>query len=152
MSKRKKLFLDEPSNSALQVYQPLDPEEPSSSAVQVYQPLEHSIVPSFQSFGSHSKNCQCCLGTRFFLMSIPTNSKLIGYLRFQVSFFQPIGSNIGTTFEYIMDLFAAGLRKLVDFPVKEECHRIVLPSKVKAEFLKLTRRKYKKDGWQDITP
>ncbi|KAL2643477.1 hypothetical protein R1flu_011064 [Riccia fluitans] len=40
MSKCKKLFSDEPSSSALHVYQPLDPEEPSSLALQVYQPLE----------------------------------------------------------------------------------------------------------------
>ncbi|KAL2609277.1 hypothetical protein R1flu_027850 [Riccia fluitans] len=51
MSKRRNLFLDEPSSSALQVYQPLDREEPSSSTVQVYQPLERSIVPSFPNFG-----------------------------------------------------------------------------------------------------
>ncbi|KAL2634961.1 hypothetical protein R1flu_006440 [Riccia fluitans] len=51
MSKRRKLFSDEPSSSALQVYQPLDREEPSSLAVQVYQLLEHSIVPSFPNFG-----------------------------------------------------------------------------------------------------
>ncbi|KAL2608317.1 hypothetical protein R1flu_026890 [Riccia fluitans] len=51
-----------------------------------------------------------------------------------------------------MDLFAACLRKLVDFLVKRECRRIVPPSEVEAEFLKRTSRKYKKDAWQDITP
>ncbi|KAL2645312.1 hypothetical protein R1flu_012899 [Riccia fluitans] len=51
-----------------------------------------------------------------------------------------------------MDLFAASLRKLVDFFVKGECHRIVPPSKVEAKFLKRTGRKYKKDAWQDIAP
>ncbi|KAL2651309.1 hypothetical protein R1flu_019437 [Riccia fluitans] len=51
-----------------------------------------------------------------------------------------------------MDLFATGLRKLVDFLVKGKCHRIVPPSKVEVEFLKLTGRKYKKDAWQDIAP
>ncbi|KAL2652344.1 hypothetical protein R1flu_020472 [Riccia fluitans] len=49
-----------------------------------------------------------------------------------------------------MDLFATGLRKLVDFPIKGECCRIVPPSEVEAEFLKLTGCKYKKDAWQDI--
>ncbi|KAL2624040.1 hypothetical protein R1flu_008285 [Riccia fluitans] len=98
MSKRRKLFSDEPSNSALQVYQPLDREEPSNSAV------------------------------------------------------QPTRSSIGTTFEYILDLSTAGLRKLVDFLVKGECRRIVPSFEVKAEFLKLTRCKYKKDAWQDIAP
>ncbi|KAL2621083.1 hypothetical protein R1flu_001288 [Riccia fluitans] len=51
-----------------------------------------------------------------------------------------------------MDLFAIGLRKLVDFLVKGECRRIVPPSEVEVEFLKLTGRKYKKDAWQDIAP
>ncbi|KAL2642692.1 hypothetical protein R1flu_010279 [Riccia fluitans] len=51
MSKHKKLFLDEPSSLALQVYEPLDREEPSSSAVQVCQSLERSIVSSFLNFG-----------------------------------------------------------------------------------------------------
>ncbi|KAL2642520.1 hypothetical protein R1flu_010107 [Riccia fluitans] len=109
MSKRRKLFSDEPSNSALQVYQPLDREEPSSSAIQDYQSLEREL-------------------------------------------FQPTWSSIGTTSEYIMDLSTAGLSKLVDFSVKEECHRIVPPSEVEAEFLKLIGRKYKKDVWQDIAP
>ncbi|KAL2608379.1 hypothetical protein R1flu_026952 [Riccia fluitans] len=86
MSKRRKLFSDEASSSAHQVYQPLDREEPSTSAVQVYQSLE------------------------------------------------------------------PGLRKLVDFLVKGECCRIVPPSEVETEFLKLTSRKYKKDAWQDIAP
>ncbi|KAL2632016.1 hypothetical protein R1flu_016702 [Riccia fluitans] len=51
-----------------------------------------------------------------------------------------------------MDLSVVGLRKLVDFFVKEEYHRIVPPSQVEAEFLKCTSRKYKKDAWQDIAP
>ncbi|KAL2623180.1 hypothetical protein R1flu_003385 [Riccia fluitans] len=51
-----------------------------------------------------------------------------------------------------MDLSATSLRKLVDFPIKGECHRIVLPSEVEAEFLKLTGYKYKKDAWQDVAP
>ncbi|KAL2623313.1 hypothetical protein R1flu_003518 [Riccia fluitans] len=38
MSKRRKLFSDEASNSALKVYQPPDREEPSTSTIQVYQP------------------------------------------------------------------------------------------------------------------
>ncbi|KAL2621128.1 hypothetical protein R1flu_001333 [Riccia fluitans] len=98
MSKRRKLFLDEASCSALQVYQPLDREEPSTLVV------------------------------------------------------QPTRSNIGTTFECIMDFSTAGLRKLVDLLVKGECRRIVPPSEVEAQFLKLTSRKYKKDAWQDIAP
>ncbi|KAL2652634.1 hypothetical protein R1flu_020762 [Riccia fluitans] len=65
---------------------------------------------------------------------------------------QPTGSNTSTTSECIMDLSAACLRKLVDFPIKRECRRIVPPFEVEAEFLKLTGRKYKKDAWQDIAP
>ncbi|KAL2631230.1 hypothetical protein R1flu_015916 [Riccia fluitans] len=49
-----------------------------------------------------------------------------------------------------MDFFAVSLRKLVDFLVKGECSRIVPPSEVEVEFLKLTSRKYEKDAWQDI--
>ncbi|KAL2632903.1 hypothetical protein R1flu_004382 [Riccia fluitans] len=51
-----------------------------------------------------------------------------------------------------MDLSTTSLKKLVDFLVKGECHRIVPPSKVEAEFLKQKGRKYKKDAWQDIAP
>ncbi|KAL2623155.1 hypothetical protein R1flu_003360 [Riccia fluitans] len=51
-----------------------------------------------------------------------------------------------------MDISTTSLRKLVDFLVKGECHRIVPPFEVEAEFLKLTGRKYKKDAWQDIAP
>ncbi|KAL2652518.1 hypothetical protein R1flu_020646 [Riccia fluitans] len=65
---------------------------------------------------------------------------------------QPTRSNIDTTSEYIMDLSAVGLRKLVDFLVKGECHRIVPPFEVEVEFLIRIGRKYKKDAWQDIAP
>ncbi|KAL2633621.1 hypothetical protein R1flu_005100 [Riccia fluitans] len=51
-----------------------------------------------------------------------------------------------------MDLSTAGLRKLVDFPIKGECRRIVPPFEVEDEFLKQTGRKYKKDARQDIAP
>ncbi|KAL2643203.1 hypothetical protein R1flu_010790 [Riccia fluitans] len=51
MSKRRKLFSDEVSSSALKVYQPPDREEPSTSTVQVYHPLECLIVPSLPNFG-----------------------------------------------------------------------------------------------------
>ncbi|KAL2624491.1 hypothetical protein R1flu_008736 [Riccia fluitans] len=78
--------------------------------------------------------------------------KTDGILKISSELFQPTRSSIGTTSKYIMDLSAAGLRKLVDFPVKGECRRIVLTFEVEAEFLKLTSRKYKKDEWQDITP
>ncbi|KAL2621352.1 hypothetical protein R1flu_001557 [Riccia fluitans] len=78
--------------------------------------------------------------------------KTDGILKILGELFQPTRSNIGTTFEYIMDLSATSLRKLVDFPVKGECRRIVPPFEVEAEFLKLTSRKYKKDAWQDIAP
>ncbi|KAL2653575.1 hypothetical protein R1flu_021703 [Riccia fluitans] len=76
--------------------------------------------------------------------------KIDGILKISGELFQPTRSNIGTTSKYIMDLFVASLRKLVDFLVKGECHRIVPPFEVKAEFLKLIGRKYKKDAWQDI--
>ncbi|KAL2607464.1 hypothetical protein R1flu_026037 [Riccia fluitans] len=49
---------------------------------------------------------------------------------------KPTRSNTGTTSECIIDLFAVGLRKLVDFLVKEECRRIVPPFEVEAKFLK----------------
>ncbi|KAL2635556.1 hypothetical protein R1flu_007035 [Riccia fluitans] len=78
--------------------------------------------------------------------------KTDGILKISCELFQPTRSSIGTNSKYIMDLSAASLRKLVDFLVKGKHRRIVLPSKVKAEFLKLTGRKYKKDAWQDIAP
>ncbi|KAL2611733.1 hypothetical protein R1flu_023425 [Riccia fluitans] len=78
--------------------------------------------------------------------------KTDGIIKISGELFQPIRSSIGTTSECIMDLSIAGLRKLVDFLVKGECRRIVPPSEVEAQILKLTGRKYKKDAWQDIAP
>ncbi|KAL2624267.1 hypothetical protein R1flu_008512 [Riccia fluitans] len=78
--------------------------------------------------------------------------KIDGIIKISGELFQPTRSSIDTTSECIMDLSAAGLKKLVDFLVKGECRRIVPPFEVKAEFLKQTGRKYKKDAWQDIAP
>ncbi|KAL2608240.1 hypothetical protein R1flu_026813 [Riccia fluitans] len=78
--------------------------------------------------------------------------KTDGIIKISSELFQSIGSNTSTTFKCIINLSAVGLRKLVDFPIKGECRRIVPPSEVEAEFLKQTSRKYKKDAWQDIAP
>ncbi|KAL2622639.1 hypothetical protein R1flu_002844 [Riccia fluitans] len=152
MSKRIKLFLDEPSSSALQVYQSPNREEPSSSAVQVYQPPERLIVPSFPNFGITSKKLSMLSRDEVFPYVSIQRLKTDGILKISGELFQPTRSSIGTTSECIMDLSVVGLRKLVDFLVKGECRRIVPPSEVEAEFLKLTGRKYKKDAWQDIAP
>ncbi|KAL2643471.1 hypothetical protein R1flu_011058 [Riccia fluitans] len=152
MSKRRKLFSDEPSSSALQVYQPLDLEEPSSSALQVYQPLERSIVSSFPKFGIALKKLSMLSRDEVFPYVNTQRLKTDGIVKISSGIFEPTRSSIGTTSEYIMDLSAVGLRKLVDFPVKGECRRIVPPSEVEIEFLKHTSRKYKKDAWQDIAP
>ncbi|KAL2614003.1 hypothetical protein R1flu_025695 [Riccia fluitans] len=134
MSKHRKLFSD----------------EPSSSTLQVYQPLERSIVPSFLNFGITLKELSTLSRDEVFPYVNTQRLKTDGIVKISSGIFQPTRSSIGTTFEYIMDLFATSLRKLVDFLVKGECHKIVPPSKVKAEFLKRTGRKYKKDAWQDI--
>ncbi|KAL2643217.1 hypothetical protein R1flu_010804 [Riccia fluitans] len=152
MSKHKKLFSDEPSNLALHVYLSPYREEPSSSAVQVYQPPERSIVLSFPNFGITLKELSMLSRDKVFPYVNTRRLKTDGILKISSELFQPTRSNIGTTSECIMDLSTTGLRKLVDFLVKEECHRIVPPYEVEAEFLKLTGRKYKKDAWQDITP
>ncbi|KAL2621498.1 hypothetical protein R1flu_001703 [Riccia fluitans] len=78
--------------------------------------------------------------------------KTDGIVKISSGISQPIGSNIGTTSEYIMDLSTIGPRKLVDFLVTGECRRIVPSFEVEAEFLKRTGRNYKKDAWQDIAP
>ncbi|KAL2649613.1 hypothetical protein R1flu_017741 [Riccia fluitans] len=165
-SKRRKLFSDEASNSALQVYQPPDREEPSTSALQVYQPpdreepwlqpfrfinpLSIRLCRLSQILGSHSNNV---LSRDEVSPYVNTQRlKTDGILKISCDLFQLTRSNTGTTFEWIMDLFATSLRKLVDFPDKEECRRIVPPSEVEAQFLKLTGHKYKKDAWQDIAP
>ncbi|KAL2608425.1 hypothetical protein R1flu_026998 [Riccia fluitans] len=168
MSKRKKLFSYEASNSALQVYQPLDREEPSTSAiqvyqppdreepstsaVQVYQPLEHSIVPSFPNFGITLEELSMLSQDKVFPYVNTQRLKTDGIIKISGELFQPTRSNTSTISECIMDLFAVGLRKLVDFLVKGECRRIVPPFEVEAQFLKLTGCKYKKDAWQDIAP
>ncbi|KAL2645343.1 hypothetical protein R1flu_012930 [Riccia fluitans] len=150
MSKRRKLFSDEPSSSALQVYSPPDPEEPSNSALQVYQPLEHLIVPSFPNFGITLEELSMLSRDEVFHYVTTQRLTTDGIVKISSDIFQPTESNTSITSEYIIDLSAAGLRRLVDFLVKEECRRIVAPSKVEAEFLKCTSLKYKKDAWQDI--
>ncbi|KAL2612158.1 hypothetical protein R1flu_023850 [Riccia fluitans] len=62
--------------------------------------------------------------------------KTDGIIKISGELFQPTRSNIGTTSKCIIDLSTAGLRKLVDFPIKEECQRIVPPFEVEADFLK----------------
>ncbi|KAL2623739.1 hypothetical protein R1flu_007984 [Riccia fluitans] len=168
MSKRRKLFSDEASNSAVKVYQPLDREEPSTSAVQVYQPPareepstsavqvyqppECSIVPSFPNFGITFEELSMLSRDKVFPYVNTHKLKTDGIIKISGELFQPTRSSTSTTFECIMDLSTVGLRKLVDFPVKGECRRIVPPSEVEAEFLKQIGRKYKKDAWQDIAP
>ncbi|KAL2608217.1 hypothetical protein R1flu_026790 [Riccia fluitans] len=149
-SKRRKLFLDEPSSSALQVYQPLDLEEPSSLALQVYQPLEHLIVPSFPKFGIARKELLVLFRDEVVPYVNTQRLKIDGIVKISSGIFEPTRSSIGTTSKYIMDLSTTSLRKLVDFPIMGECRRIVPPSEVEAKFLKRTGRKYKKDAWQDI--
>ncbi|KAL2644457.1 hypothetical protein R1flu_012044 [Riccia fluitans] len=136
MSKCKKLFSDEPSNSALQIYQP----------------LEHSIVPSFPNFGITLEELSMLSRDEVFPYVNTQRFKTDGIVKISSGIFQPIGSNTSTTSKYIMNLSGAGLRKLVDFPIKGECRWIVLPSEVEVEFLKRTCCKYKKDAWQDIAP
>ncbi|KAL2610308.1 hypothetical protein R1flu_028881 [Riccia fluitans] len=152
MSKRRKLFSDEASSSAIQVYQPPAREEPSTSAVQVYQPPERSIVPSFPNFGITLKELSMLSRDEVSSYVNTHRLKTDGIIKISGELFQPIGSSTGTIFDSIMDLFTAGLRKLVDFLVKGECRKIMPPFEVEVEFLKQTGRKYKKDAWQDIVP
>ncbi|KAL2624066.1 hypothetical protein R1flu_008311 [Riccia fluitans] len=136
----------------VEVYQPLAREEASTLAVQVYQPSERSIVPSFLNYGITLEELSM-LSRDEVLPYINTHRlKTDGIIKISGELFQPIGSSTGTTSECIVDLSAAGLRKLVDFPIKGECRRIVPPFEVEAKFLKQTGRKYKKDAWQDIAP
>ncbi|KAL2642221.1 hypothetical protein R1flu_009808 [Riccia fluitans] len=152
MSKRRRLFSDEPFSSALQVYQPLDPKEPSSSALQAYQTLERSIVPSFPKFGITLEKVSVLSRDEVFPYVNTQRLKIDGIVKISSVIFQPTRSSIGTTSEYIMHLSTASLRKLVDFLIKGECRRIVPPFEVEAEFPKRTGHKYKKDAWQDIAP
>ncbi|KAL2607595.1 hypothetical protein R1flu_026168 [Riccia fluitans] len=140
MSKHRKLFSDEASGSALKVYQLPDREEASTSAVQVYQPpaREEASTSAIQD--------------EVFPYVNTHRLKTDGIIKISGELFHPTRSNIGTTFECIVDLSTTGLRKLVDFPFKGECRRIVPPFEVEVEFLKQTGRKYKKDAWQDIAP
>ncbi|KAL2650160.1 hypothetical protein R1flu_018288 [Riccia fluitans] len=168
MSKCRKLFSDEASNSALKVYQPPDREEASTSAVQiyqppareealtstvqVYQPPERLIVPSFPNYGITLEELSVLSRDEVFPYVNTHRLKTDGIIKISSELFQPIGSSPSTTYECIIDFFAAGLRKLADFPIKGECRRIVPPFEVEAEFLKQIGRKYKKDVWQDIAP
>ncbi|KAL2641756.1 hypothetical protein R1flu_009343 [Riccia fluitans] len=89
MSKPRKLFLDEPSNSALQVYQPLDLEEPSSSTLQVYQPLERSIVPSFPKFGIALEELLVLSWDKIFPYVNTQRLKTDGIVKISSGIFQP---------------------------------------------------------------
>ncbi|KAL3694217.1 hypothetical protein R1sor_007868 [Riccia sorocarpa] len=51
-----------------------------------------------------------------------------------------------------MDLSTAGLKRLVDFPSKGECRRIIPPSLVENYFLNCTGQKKKGDLWKNIAP
>ncbi|KAL2633597.1 hypothetical protein R1flu_005076 [Riccia fluitans] len=143
---------EEASTSAIQVYQPLAREEASTSAVQVYHPLERSIVPSFPNYGITLEELLVLSRDEVFPYVNTHRLKIDGIIKILGELFQPTGSSTSTTFECIVDLSAASLRKLVDFLVKGECRRILPPFEVEAEFLKHTDRKYKKDAWQDIAP
>ncbi|KAL2613851.1 hypothetical protein R1flu_025543 [Riccia fluitans] len=133
MSKRRKLFSDEASSLALK-------------------PLERSIVPSFPNYGITLKELSVLSRNEVFPYVNTHRLKTDGIIKISGELFHPTRFSTSTTSECIVDLSAAGLRKLVDFPVKGECHRIVPPSEVEAKFLKQTGRKYKKDVWQDIAP
>ncbi|KAL2612761.1 hypothetical protein R1flu_024453 [Riccia fluitans] len=109
-------------------------------------------MPSFPNFGITLEELSVLSRDEVFPYVNTKRLKTDGIVKISSGIFQPTRSNIGTTSEYIMDLSATGLRKLVDFLVKGECRRIVPPSKVEAEFLKRTGHKYKKDVWQDIAP
>ncbi|KAL2644929.1 hypothetical protein R1flu_012516 [Riccia fluitans] len=141
MFERKKLFSDEPSNSALKVISLLI-ERSRSGFISPLLERGYRLQPFrfISSLLERSHRLQ------------PFRLKTDGIIKISGELFQLTRSNIGTTSECIMDLSIAGLRKLVDFPVKGECRRIVPPSEVEAEFLKQTGRKYKKDAWQDIAP
>ncbi|KAL2628987.1 hypothetical protein R1flu_013673 [Riccia fluitans] len=105
-------------------------DEASNSALKVYQPLdrEEASTSAVQVYQPPARE------------------------EASTSTVQPTRSSTSTTFECIVDLSVASLRKLVDFLVKGECRRIVPPSEVEVEFLKQIGRKYKKDAWQDIAP
>ncbi|KAL2633335.1 hypothetical protein R1flu_004814 [Riccia fluitans] len=83
-------------------------QEASTSAVQVYQPLECLIVPSFLNYGITLKELSVLSRDEVFPYVNTHRLKADGIIKISGELFHPTGSNIGTTFECIVDLSAAG--------------------------------------------
>ncbi|KAL2620137.1 hypothetical protein R1flu_000342 [Riccia fluitans] len=130
MSKCRKLFSEEASNSALKVYQPPDREEASTSAVQVYQPpaREEASTSAVQVYQPLAREEASTSAVQVYQ---PPKHSIV-----------PSFPNYGITLEELSMLSQD----------EGEFHRIVPPFEVEVEFLKQTGCKYKKDAWQDIAP
>ncbi|KAL3691903.1 hypothetical protein R1sor_005554 [Riccia sorocarpa] len=139
-SKRRNLFPNEASSSA----------EPPITAIQRYQAPERSI--SRPKVGITIEELSVLSRDEVFPFLDTTRLKDDKMVSIDPAIFSGGASSRSTSASWEMDLSTAGLKRLVDFPSKGECRRIVPPSTVKNYFLDRTRHKKKGDLWKNITP
>ncbi|KAL3684795.1 hypothetical protein R1sor_002817 [Riccia sorocarpa] len=139
-SKRRNLFPNEASSSA----------EPPITAIQRYQAPERSI--SRPKVGITIEELSVLSMDEVFPFLDTTRLKEDKMVSIDPAIFSGGASNRSTSAPWEMDLSTAGLKRLVDFPSKGECRRIVPPSVVENYFLNRAGQKKKGDFWKNIAP
>ncbi|KAL3685642.1 hypothetical protein R1sor_003664 [Riccia sorocarpa] len=139
-SKRRNLFPSEASTSA----------EPPITTIQRYQAPERSI--SDPKVEITIEELSVLSRDEVFSFLNTTRLKADKMVSIDPAIFQGGASSRSTSSPWEMDLSAACLKKLVDFPVKGECKRIVAPFVIETYFKDCARQKKKGDLWKNIAP
>ncbi|KAL3701606.1 hypothetical protein R1sor_019628 [Riccia sorocarpa] len=139
-SKRRNLFPNEASSSA----------EPPITTIQRYQAPERSILRP--KVGITIEELSVLSRDEVFPFLDTTRLKDDKMVSVDPAIFSGGASSRSTSAPWEMDLSTVGLKRLVDFPSKGECRRIVPPSTVENYFLDRTRQKKKGDLWKNIAP
>ncbi|KAL3677064.1 hypothetical protein R1sor_027012 [Riccia sorocarpa] len=139
-SKRRNMFPNEAFCSA----------EPPITAIQRYHAPEGSI--SGPKVGITIEELSVLSRDEVFPFLNTTRLKADKMVSIDPTIFLGEASSCSTSAPWEMDLSAVGLKKLVDFPVKGECRRIVAPSVIQTYFKDRAGQKKKKDMWKNIAP
>ncbi|KAL3695025.1 hypothetical protein R1sor_008676 [Riccia sorocarpa] len=139
-SKRRNLFPNEASSSA----------EPPITAIQRYQAPERSI--SRPKVGITTEELSVLSRDEVFPFLDTTRLKEDKMVSIDLAIFSGGASSRSTSAPWEMDLSTTGLKRLVDFPSKGKCRRIVPPSVVENYFLNRAGQKKKGDLWKNIAP
>ncbi|KAL3699617.1 hypothetical protein R1sor_017639 [Riccia sorocarpa] len=137
-SKRRNLFPNETSSSA----------EPPITAIQRYQAPERSI--SGPKVGITIEELSVLSRDEVFPFLNRTRLKDQKVVSIDPVIFQGGASSRNTSAPWEMDLSAAGLKKLVDFPVKGKCRRIEIRSRLGHEKQDKQSVKMFREGWMAI--